>query len=79
MFLAKAHPQKSTTDRLLTNQQISGPKGKEHTMQTLTTPLCRLARWFHLRRSAWRGFNIDLGDLSLDEHDIYLDLASGRD
>lgn len=48
-------------------------------MRTLTKPLNRLACWFHSRRRPWGVFTFDLGDLSIDEDEIYLDLAAGRD
>ena len=47
-------------------------------MNSLTTPLHRLMNWIR-RRGALRGLTFELGDLSLEEHDILNDLAAGRD
>jgi len=47
-------------------------------MHAVTTLLNRLVQWLQ-RTRIWTRFSLDLGDLSLDDRDIYLDLASGRD
>jgi hypothetical protein len=47
-------------------------------MKSLTTPLHRLVHWIRRRRT-WPGFAIDLGELSIEDSDVYRDLVAGRD
>ncbi len=70
MQLTVSHLQKSTNDRIQVHDLL---------FRTLSALLNRLARWFGSRRRACRGFTVDLGDLGLDDHEIYLDLTCGRD
>ena len=70
MHLTVSHLQKSTNDRIQTHDLL---------FRALSAPLNRLTRWFASRRRAWRGFTVDLDDLGLDDHEIFLDLSCGRD